>query len=96
MKDPIAFCRGSPCDANFCVGLHIYVITEPLYDRLKSHPTHLYGVAPYGGGPPGSSRPSALPPGHQEELGQTLLHQTGKALVVGLQRGAVYILDHCE
>lgn len=58
--------------------------------------TYLYSVAPDAGGPPGSGRPRALSASHQKELSQTLLHKTGKALVVGLQGGAVHILDHCE
>lgn len=58
--------------------------------------TNLYGVAPHSGGPPRTHRPRTLPAGHQEQLSQPLLHQAGKALIVGLQGGAVHILDHCE
>jgi len=57
-------------------------------------PTHLDGVAAHAGGPPRPRRPRTLPAGHQEELGQPLLHQAGEALVVGLQGGALHILDH--
>lgn len=57
---------------------------------------YLYGVAAHSGGPAGSCGARALPAGHQEQLSQPLLHETGKALVVSLQGGAVHILDHCE
>lgn len=60
--------------------------------------TNLNSIAPYSGGPAGASRSRALPslPScHKKELSQPLLHKTSKALVVGLQGGAVYILDHC-
>lgn len=33
-KNPIGFCRGSPCYANFPVGLQKYVITAPLYGSV--------------------------------------------------------------
>lgn len=62
----------------------------------KFQPAYLYSVTPHSGGPPRSHRPRALPASHQKELSQPLLHQAGKALVVGLQGGAVHILDHCE
>lgn len=56
---------------------------------------YLHGVSSHGGGTAGSGRPRALATRDQEELGQPLLHQAGEALVVGLQGGAVHVLDHC-
>lgn len=62
----------------------------------NSIPSYLYGVAPNGGSPASPCRLGTLPACHQEELSQPLLHQAGKTLVVCLQGGAVYILDHCK
>lgn len=53
--------------------------------------SHLDGVAADSCGP---SEASALLTRQHKQLGEPLLHQTGKALVLSLQAAVVYVLDH--
>lgn len=52
---------------------------------------YLNSVASQGGGP---SKPPALLLGHHEQLGQALLHDPGKALVVQAYQRVVHTLEH--
>lgn len=85
---------------------HVYNILTPVFTCWCCHldivflqkewsiSTDLHGVAAHRRGPPGPHGPRALPASNEEKLSQPLLHETGEALVVGLQGGGVHILDH--
>lgn len=67
-----------------------------LAGELNGLDTCLHGVSSHGGGSAGSGRARSLATRHQEELSKSLLHQASEALVVGVQGGAVYVLDNCR